>query len=62
MIEILNKCNTSISIGGQSLYNLRFVDDIDLKARTEAELQELTTRLETMSRLYGIKISIKKNA
>ena len=46
--------HTSISIGGQPLCNLRFADDIDLTGGSEAELQDLTNRLERTAGAYGM--------
>ena len=46
MREVLDEFHPTTSIGGQQISNLRFADDIDLMATTEAELQELTRRLE----------------
>ena len=36
---------SSVTIGGRSLCNLRFADDIDLLGSSEEELQQLTQRL-----------------
>ena len=56
MEEALQEFHTSISIGGRPISNLRFADDIDLMGKSEAELQELTTRLEEVARAYGMEI------
>ena len=42
----LSDFDSTVSIGGRPLCNLRFADDIDLIGRDEEELQDLTTRLE----------------
>lgn len=61
MEEALQEFHTSISIGGRPISNLRFADDIDLMGKSEAELQELTTRLEEVARSYGMEISAEKS-
>jgi hypothetical protein len=43
MKETLVNIQTSVSIGGRPICNLRFADDIDLMVGTETELQELNT-------------------
>ena len=61
MEEALEEFHSSISIGGRPISNLRFADDIDLIGKSEAELQELTTRLEEVARAYGMEISEEKS-
>lgn len=61
MDEALEEFQTSISIGGRPICNLRFADDIDLMGKSEAELQDLTTRLEEVARAYGMEISAEKS-
>jgi hypothetical protein len=61
MKEALHNFHTSISIGGRPLCNLRFADDIDLMGGNEAELQELTTRLEKASGAVGMEVSSEKS-
>ena len=61
MLETLHDFQTSISIGGRPICNLRFADDIDLMAGSEAELQDLTTRLEKAAGRYGMEISSEKS-
>jgi hypothetical protein len=61
MQETLDNFESSISIGGRHVNNLRFVDDIDLIAGSESELQELTTKLETVTKNYGMEINIDKS-
>lgn len=41
--------------------SFRFADDIDLRGKNKAELQELTTSLEQVARRYGMEISRKKS-
>ena len=45
MQEILHDHHISISIGGRSICNLRFADDIDLMSGSNGELKDLTNRL-----------------
>ena len=45
MQEILHDHHTFISIGGRSICNLRFADDIDLMGDSNGELQDFTNRL-----------------
>ena len=45
MSETQNNSLLSISIGGRPILNLKFVDDIDLIADTNEELQELADQL-----------------
>ena len=61
MKDALDDYHTSISIGGRPVCNLRFADDIDLLAGTEAELQELTDRLDKCASQYGMEISTEKS-
>lgn len=51
---------TLVLIEGRPLCNLQFGDDIDLIVGTEAELQDVNTRLETVWSMYGMGISIEK--
>ena len=53
--------HTPISIGGRPLCTLRFADDIDLRADSYAELQDLTTRLERTAGTYRMEVSSEKS-
>ena len=57
----LQNYETSISIGGKRICNLRFAYDIDLMAGTNDELQELTDRLTQSAGAYGIEISAEQS-
>ena len=64
LVEILNDsledhCST-ISIGGRSITNLRFADDIDRVAGTEQELASLVKRLDESSTCYGMEFRAEK--
>ena len=50
----------TVSIGGETITNLRFADDIDGLAREEEELAKLVEGLDKASTAYGMKISVEK--
>ncbi len=60
MTDALDGHEGTVSIGGRSLTNLRFADDIDGLAGSEAELLELVSRLERASKDYSMEISGEK--
>ena len=57
MADIQNNHTSSISIGGLSISNLRFADDIDLIAGNTQELQSLTDKLSNNASKYGMEIN-----
>jgi len=61
MQETLENFISTVSIGGRTISNLRFADDIDLMGGSMDELQELTTRLEVCASAYGMEISSEKS-
>ena len=61
MREVLDSFDSSVSLGGRIISNLRFADDIDLIAKSNQELQELTDRLADRSRAYGMEVSSVKS-
>ena len=61
MAEIQNNHVSSISTGGFPLSNLRFADDIDLITGSNNELQEITDKLSSNARKYGMEISVEKS-
>ena len=61
MQETLHNHKSTISVGGRIINNLRFVDDIDLIAGTNSELQELTNRISEASKEYGMEVSKEKS-
>ena len=61
MADIQNNHTSSISIGGLSISNLRFADDIDLIAGNTQDLQVLTDKLSNNASKYGMEISIEKS-
>ena len=50
----------TVSIGGRTVTNLRFADDIDGLAGGEEELAKLVERLDKASTAYDVKISAEK--
>ena len=50
----------TVSIGGRTITNLRFADDIDGLAGEEEELAKLAERLDRASTAYGFEISAEK--
>ena len=50
----------TVSIGGRTITNLRFADDIDGSAGEEEELANLVVRLDKASTAYGMEISVEK--
>ena len=61
MSDIEIKHATSISVGGRPIWNLKFADDIDLLAGSNAELQHLTVELAKSTSRYGMEISAEKS-
>ena len=60
MTEALEDHIGTVSIGGRTITNLRFADDIDGLAGEEQELTKLVERLDTTSAAYGMEISAEK--
>ena len=56
--ETLHDHHTSISIGGRSLCNLRYADDIDLTGGSDAELKDLTNTLVDRATACGMEVSV----
>ena len=50
----------TVSIGGRTITNLRFADDIDGLAGEEEELAKLAERLDKASTAYGMEINAEK--
>ena len=50
----------TVSIGGRTITNLRFADDIDGLAGEEEELAKLVERLDEAPTAYGMEISAEK--
>ena len=54
MTDALEDHEGTVSIGGRTITNLRFADDIDDLAGEEEELANLVERLDKASTAYGI--------
>ena len=59
MTDALEDHEGTVSIGGRTITNLRFADDIDGSAGEE-ELAKLAERLDKASTPYGMEISAEK--
>ena len=59
MTDALEDHKGTVSIGGRTITNLRFADDIDGLAG-EKELANLVERLDKASTAYCIEISVEK--
>ena len=60
MTDALEKHQGAVSIGGRTITNLRFADDIDGPAGLEQELENLVRHLDRCSTAYGMEISANK--
>ena len=60
MTDALEDHEGTVSIGGRTITNLRFADDIDGLAGEEEDLANLVERLDKASTTYGMEISAEK--
>ena len=60
MKDALEDHEGTVSIGGRTITNLRFADDIDGLSGEEEELANLVERLDKASTAYGMEISAEK--
>jgi len=60
MRETLGGFQGGLQIGGRTVTNLHYADDIILLATSEMELQELVDRLDQVSRKYSLLINVDK--
>ena len=60
MTEALEDHEGTVSIGGRTITNFRFTDDIDGLVGEEEELANLVERLDKASTAYGMEISAEK--
>ena len=60
MTDALEDHEGTVSIGGRTITNLRFADDIDGLAGEEEELANLVERLDKASKAYSMEISAEK--
>ena len=59
-VDALEDHEGTVRIGGRTITNLRFADDIDGLAGEEEELAKLVERLDKTSTAYGMEISAEK--
>ena len=57
MSDVLEEHETTVSIAGRTITNLRFADDIDGLAGSEQELAQLVERIDQTSTAYGMEIN-----
>ena len=60
MTDALEEHQGTVSIGGKTITNLRFADDIDGLAGKEELLASLVDRLDKTSTAFGMEISAEK--
>ena len=60
MTDALEEQQGTVSIGGKTITNFRFADDIDGLAGKEEELAPLVDRLDKTSAAFGMEISAEK--
>ena len=60
MTDALEDHEGTVSIGGRTITNLCFADDIDRLAGEEEELANLVEHLDEASTAYGMEISAEK--
>ena len=56
----LDEAQAEIKIAGRNINNLRYVDDITLKAENEEELKSLLMKVKEESEKVGLKLNIEK--
>ena len=61
MTDTLEDHEGTVSIGGRTIINLRFADDIDGLAGEEEELAKLVESLDKASTAYDMEISAEKS-
>ena len=61
MTDALESHQGTVSVGGRTITNLRFANDIDGLAGKEEELASLVDRLDKTSGAFGMEISAEKN-
>ena len=60
MTDALEDDEGTVSIGGRTITNLHFADNIDGLAGEEEELAKLVERLDKASTAYGMEISAER--
>ena len=61
MSDALEDFDGSVKGGGREISNLRFADDIDIIAGSRDEFVNLTSRLDSAVRRFGMEISDEKS-
>ena len=61
MAETSENFSGTVKVAGREITNVRFADDIDLIAGSKEELEDLTTRLDTVVRKHGMEIGAEKS-
>ena len=56
----LDEAQAGIKIAGRYIHNLRYTDDITLKAASEEELKSLLMKVKEESEKVGLKLTIQK--
>ena len=56
----LNEAQAGIKIDGRNINNLRYADDITLKAESEAKLKDHLMKMKEESEKAGLKFNIQK--
>ena len=56
----LEEAPAVIKIAGRNISNLRYADDITLKAKSEEELKSLLMKVKEESEKVGLKLNIQK--
>ena len=54
----LEETQAGIKIAGRNIYNLRYVDDTTLMAKSEEELKSLLMKVKVESQKVGLKLNI----
>ena len=54
----LNEAQAGIKIAGRNINNLRYADDITLKAKSEEELKSLLMKVKEESEKTSLKVNI----
>ena len=60
MREALDGFERSIKVGGRTVTNLQYADDVALLVGYAEELQELLSRIRSASRVRGLKFNVDK--
>ena len=56
----LDEAQAGIKIAGRNINNLRYADDITLRAESEEELKNLWMKVKEESKKVGLKLNIQK--